>query len=112
MLKQALLGNVGLAELLGELPKAVLRSHHTATSRDFIRDAQLVDLGSLQAHFGLVFLQEMAQEGMAGGSLERHCPTYIYKVVLLGSTAVGKSSLAYRYVKNDFQESLPTVGCE
>ncbi|XP_035421982.1 ras-related protein Rab-17 [Cygnus atratus] len=53
----------------------------------------------------------MAQEGTAGGSLERHCPTYIYKVVLLGSTAVGKSSLAYRYVKNDFQESLPTVGC-
>uniref|UniRef100_A0A8B9D032 RAB17, member RAS oncogene family n=1 Tax=Anser brachyrhynchus TaxID=132585 RepID=A0A8B9D032_9AVES len=32
-------------------------------------------------------------------------------LVLLGSTAVGKSSLAYRYVKNDFQESLPTVGC-
>ncbi|NWU92841.1 RAB17 protein, partial [Upupa epops] len=38
-------------------------------------------------------------------------PTYIYKVVLLGSTSVGKSSLAYRYVKNDFKESLPTVGC-
>uniref|UniRef100_A0A8B9TUU3 Ras-related protein Rab-17 n=1 Tax=Anas platyrhynchos TaxID=8839 RepID=A0A8B9TUU3_ANAPL len=68
-------------------------------------------LGSLQARFGLVSLQMAVQEGAAGGSLERHCPTYIYKVVLLGSTAVGKSSLAYRYMKNDFQESLPTVGC-
>uniref|UniRef100_A0A8V5H9I2 Ras-related protein Rab-17 n=1 Tax=Melopsittacus undulatus TaxID=13146 RepID=A0A8V5H9I2_MELUD len=38
-------------------------------------------------------------------------PTYPYKVVLLGSTSVGKSSLAYRYVRNDFKESLPTVGC-
>uniref|UniRef100_A0A8D0LA69 RAB17, member RAS onco family n=1 Tax=Sphenodon punctatus TaxID=8508 RepID=A0A8D0LA69_SPHPU len=32
-------------------------------------------------------------------------------LVLLGSTAVGKSSLAFRYVKNDFKETLPTVGC-
>ncbi|XP_034995401.1 ras-related protein Rab-17 isoform X2 [Zootoca vivipara] len=41
------------------------------------------------------------------------CPkeSYIFKVVLLGSTAVGKSSLAYRYVKKDFRDSLPTVGC-
>ncbi|XP_028559275.2 ras-related protein Rab-17 [Podarcis muralis] len=37
--------------------------------------------------------------------------SYIFKVVLLGSTAVGKSSLAYRYVKKDFRDSLPTVGC-
>nr|XP_013798015.1 PREDICTED: ras-related protein Rab-17 isoform X1 [Apteryx mantelli mantelli] len=48
---------------------------------------------------------------MAGTSLDRTHPTYIYKVVLLGSTSVGKSSLAYRYVKNDFKESLPTMGC-
>ncbi|XP_069716725.1 ras-related protein Rab-17 isoform X1 [Phaenicophaeus curvirostris] len=48
---------------------------------------------------------------MPGTSLEGINPTYIYKVVLLGSTSVGKSSLAYRYVKNDFKESLPTVGC-
>ncbi|KFQ28157.1 Ras-related protein Rab-17, partial [Mesitornis unicolor] len=46
-----------------------------------------------------------------GTSLEEIRPTYTYKVVLLGSTSVGKSSLAYRYVKNDFKESLPTVGC-
>ncbi|XP_010191571.1 PREDICTED: ras-related protein Rab-17 [Mesitornis unicolor] len=48
---------------------------------------------------------------MPGTSLEEIRPTYTYKVVLLGSTSVGKSSLAYRYVKNDFKESLPTVGC-
>ncbi|NXK50096.1 RAB17 protein, partial [Chauna torquata] len=53
----------------------------------------------------------MAQEAVAGTSPEGNCPTYVYKVVLLGSTSVGKSSLAYRYVKNDFKESLPTVGC-
>ncbi|NXG68814.1 RAB17 protein, partial [Baryphthengus martii] len=53
----------------------------------------------------------MAEEAMPGISLEGFHPTYTYKVVLLGSTSVGKSSLAYRYVKNDFKESLPTVGC-
>ncbi|KFQ21816.1 Ras-related protein Rab-17, partial [Merops nubicus] len=53
----------------------------------------------------------MAQKAMAVTSLKGIHPTYIYKVVLLGSTSVGKSSLAYRYVKNDFKESLPTVGC-
>ncbi|XP_059676560.1 ras-related protein Rab-17 [Gavia stellata] len=53
----------------------------------------------------------MEEKAMPGTSLEGIRPTYIYKVVLLGSTSVGKSSLAYRYVKNDFKESLPTVGC-
>ncbi|NWX24109.1 RAB17 protein, partial [Aegotheles bennettii] len=53
----------------------------------------------------------VAQKAMLGTSPEGLPPTYIYKVVLLGSTSVGKSSLAYRYVKNDFKESLPTVGC-
>ncbi|NXM30903.1 RAB17 protein, partial [Oxyruncus cristatus] len=53
----------------------------------------------------------MAQEMMPGTSLEGNRPTYTYKVVLLGSMSVGKSSLAYRYVKNDFREFLPTVGC-
>ncbi|KAM6079859.1 ras-related protein Rab-17 isoform 2-T2 [Theristicus caerulescens] len=59
----------------------------------------------------LVFLQGTAQKAMSGTSLEGIRPIYIYKVVLLGNTSVGKSSLAYRYVKNDFKESLPTVGC-
>ncbi|NXD71576.1 RAB17 protein, partial [Eolophus roseicapillus] len=53
----------------------------------------------------------MAQREALGTSPEEIHPTYPYKVVLLGSTSVGKSSLAYRYVKNDFKESLPTVGC-
>ncbi|NXI52377.1 RAB17 protein, partial [Chloroceryle aenea] len=53
----------------------------------------------------------MAQEAMPGTSLAGFRPTYIYKVVLLGSTSVGKTSLAYRYMKNDFKELLPTVGC-
>ncbi|NWS48641.1 RAB17 protein, partial [Probosciger aterrimus] len=53
----------------------------------------------------------MAQKEVLGTSPEGIHPTYPYKVVLLGSTSVGKSSLAYRYVRNDFKESLPTVGC-
>ncbi|XP_015273755.1 PREDICTED: ras-related protein Rab-17 [Gekko japonicus] len=44
----------------------------------------------------------------APGSKEFSC---VFKVVLLGSSSVGKTSLAYRYVKKDFQDSLPTVGC-
>ncbi|KAF0886993.1 RAB17 protein, partial [Crocuta crocuta] len=35
----------------------------------------------------------------------------VFKLVLLGSNSVGKSSLALRYVKNDFKSILPTVGC-
>nr|XP_021532559.1 ras-related protein Rab-17 [Aotus nancymaae] len=36
----------------------------------------------------------------------------VFKLVLLGSGSVGKSSLALRYVKNDFKSILPTVGFE
>ncbi|XP_054977267.1 ras-related protein Rab-17 [Sorex araneus] len=36
---------------------------------------------------------------------------HIFKLVLLGSESVGKSSLALRYVRNDFPSVLPTVGC-
>ncbi|XP_048200423.1 ras-related protein Rab-17 [Perognathus longimembris pacificus] len=35
----------------------------------------------------------------------------VSKLVLLGSGSVGKSSLALRYVKQDFKTVLPTVGC-
>ncbi|XP_067405904.1 ras-related protein Rab-17 isoform X2 [Emydura macquarii macquarii] len=53
------------------------------------------------------------QQVWAGPSMDRHHPqqSYIYKVVLLGCSSVGKSSIAFRYVKHDFKESLPTVGC-
>ncbi|XP_039398762.1 ras-related protein Rab-17-like [Mauremys reevesii] len=57
-------------------------------------------------------LQNMAprrtQQVGAGPSTEQ---AYISKVVLLGSAAVGKSSTAFRRVKNDVRESVPTVGC-
>ncbi|XP_062434807.1 ras-related protein Rab-17 [Rhea pennata] len=63
----------------------------------------------------LVSLQGMAQravpKAVPGTFPDRILPTYIYKVVLLGSTSVGKSSLAYRYVKNDFKKSPSTMGC-
>ncbi|XP_016059100.1 PREDICTED: ras-related protein Rab-17 [Miniopterus natalensis] len=36
---------------------------------------------------------------------------YVFKLVLLGSGSVGKSSLALRFVRNDFRSILPTVGC-
>ncbi|XP_074120504.1 ras-related protein Rab-17 [Sminthopsis crassicaudata] len=35
----------------------------------------------------------------------------VFKVVLLGSSSVGKSSLVIRLIKNDFKEILPTLGC-
>ncbi|XP_056352769.1 ras-related protein Rab-17 isoform X1 [Oenanthe melanoleuca] len=53
----------------------------------------------------------MAQTVTSGTSPEGPRPSYMYKVVLLGSMSVGKSSLACRYVRNDFRELLPTVGC-
>uniref|UniRef100_A0A8D1UX95 Ras-related protein Rab-17 n=1 Tax=Sus scrofa TaxID=9823 RepID=A0A8D1UX95_PIG len=42
-----------------------------------------------------------------GTTLSQPC---VFKLVLLGSGSVGKSSLAFRYVKNDFKSILPTVG--
>ncbi|XP_006893578.1 PREDICTED: ras-related protein Rab-17 [Elephantulus edwardii] len=35
----------------------------------------------------------------------------VFKLVLLGSGSVGKSSLAFRYIRNEFRSILPTVGC-
>ena len=38
---------------------------------------------------------------------------YLYKIVLIGESGVGKSNLLLRFVKNQFNlESLPTVGVE
>lgn len=52
----------------------------------------------------------MAQAGTAPPG-EAPRPPPVFKLVLLGSGSVGKSSLALRYVKNDFKSVLPTVGC-
>ncbi|XP_028403255.1 ras-related protein RABA2a-like [Dendronephthya gigantea] len=39
--------------------------------------------------------------------------TYLFKVVLIGDSGVGKSQLLTRYTKNDFQlSSKPTIGVE
>lgn len=45
-------------------------------------------------------------------ALVRPVRTYRVKMVLLGSSGVGKSSLAVRFVKDDFKNTSPTVGCE
>jgi len=38
---------------------------------------------------------------------------YMFKLILLGSTAVGKSNILLRFIKNDFsQESQTTLGVE
>ncbi len=38
--------------------------------------------------------------------------TFRVKMVLLGSSGVGKSSLALRFGKDEFRRTSPTVGCE
>lgn len=44
--------------------------------------------------------------------LSRPVPTLRVKMVLLGSSGVGKSSLALRFGKNEFRSTSPTIGCE
>ncbi|GLD51482.1 ras-related protein Rab-17-like protein [Lates japonicus] len=41
----------------------------------------------------------------------RPVQTLRVKMVLLGSSGVGKSSLAQRFVKDEFRSTTPTVGC-
>ncbi|XP_019662472.1 ras-related protein Rab-17 isoform X1 [Ailuropoda melanoleuca] len=55
--------------------------------------------------------QGMAQAGGVPSPGAAPDQPYVFKLVLLGSGSVGKSSLALRYVKNDFKSILPTVGC-
>lgn len=45
------------------------------------------------------------------GALKRNVQTLRVKLVLLGSSGVGKSSLALRFVKDEFRMTSPTVGC-
>ncbi|XP_041663437.1 ras-related protein Rab-17-like [Cheilinus undulatus] len=44
-------------------------------------------------------------------SLGRPVQTLRVKMVLLGASGVGKSSLAQRFVKDEFRDTTPTVGC-
>uniref|UniRef100_A0A673B673 RAB17, member RAS oncogene family n=1 Tax=Sphaeramia orbicularis TaxID=375764 RepID=A0A673B673_9TELE len=44
-------------------------------------------------------------------TLNRQVRTLRVKMVLLGSSGVGKSSLAVRFAKNEFRDTSPTVGC-
>ncbi|KAJ1187751.1 hypothetical protein NDU88_004521 [Pleurodeles waltl] len=47
------------------------------------------------------------------GIMECECDrtSYTFKLVVLGSSGVGKSSLVLRYVKDDFRDLPATVGC-
>lgn len=45
-------------------------------------------------------------------TLSRPMRTLRVKMVLLGSSGVGKSSLALRFCKDEFRRTSPTVGCE
>lgn len=44
-------------------------------------------------------------------SMGRPVQTLRVKMVFLGSSGVGKSSLAQRFVKDEFRNTTPTVGC-
>ncbi len=45
-------------------------------------------------------------------TLSRPVRTLRVKMVLLGGSGVGKSSLALRFGKDEFRVTAPTVGCE
>ncbi|KAM4025749.1 ras-related protein Rab-17 isoform 2-T5 [Anomaloglossus baeobatrachus] len=44
-------------------------------------------------------------------ALESISERHAFKLVLLGSTDVGKSSLVLRYIRDDFRETVSTTGC-
>ena len=42
-----------------------------------------------------------------------HSPQFIFKIVLLGDSGVGKSNLVFRFTKNEFnKDSKSTIGVE
>lgn len=45
-------------------------------------------------------------------TLGRPVRTLRVKMVLLGGSGVGKSSLALRFVRSEFRSTVPTVGCK
>uniref|UniRef100_A0A3Q3IS12 Small monomeric GTPase n=1 Tax=Monopterus albus TaxID=43700 RepID=A0A3Q3IS12_MONAL len=46
------------------------------------------------------------------GTLRKAVRTLRVKLVFLGSSGVGKSTLAQRFSKDEFRSTSPTVGCE
>ncbi|KAJ3591898.1 hypothetical protein NHX12_007028 [Muraenolepis orangiensis] len=61
---------------------------------------------------GLVGRGQGRCEARGGGRpLARSLRTLRVKMVLVGSSGVGKSSLALRFSKDEFRSSSPTVGC-
>ncbi|KAF7667296.1 hypothetical protein LDENG_00068670 [Lucifuga dentata] len=48
---------------------------------------------------------------LCSGTLGRHVRTLRVKMVLLGSSGVGKSTLALRFARDEFRASTETVGC-
>ena len=56
--------------------------------------------------FDILGLQHKSEQGMAEmTTLERR-----FKVVVLGSSGVGKTCLSLRFVRGCFEEQMPTVG--
>ena len=61
--------------------------------------------------FVLQILQVLCAKAMAGGRYDHY--DYLYKIVLIGDSGVGKSSLLSRFTRNEFDlESKSTIGVE
>jgi predicted GTPase len=37
---------------------------------------------------------------------------YMFKIIMVGDTGVGKSSLLYRFIENEYKEISTTIGVE
>lgn len=61
--------------------------------------------------FVLQILQVLCAKAMASGRYDHY--DYLYKIVLIGDSGVGKSSLLSRFTRNEFDlESKSTIGVE
>lgn len=61
--------------------------------------------------FVLQIVQVLCAKTMAGGRYDHY--DYLYKIVLIGDSGVGKSSLLSRFTRNEFDlESKSTIGVE
>ena len=68
-------------------------------------------LHSYRRGYSLFVLQVLSAKAMAGGRYDHY--DYLYKIVLIGDSGVGKSSLLSRFTRNEFDlESKSTIGVE